>query len=565
MKNQTKWILPFICSLAIGMLTGCDQAESNLPIAGLDTPLEVDEVQVQIIDAQLLTSYSVHYIMHYPDDGQTFTALTAQIEGAETPQAALDWGTQNIYLTRAARNLELTYAHWELVGDEIEYRSGEDFQYQYIFIFSAPEHSDYTKSAVRISGGLVIPLERYWTSLAPVTPNTRSAMTPSTELYTALGGGSQNVSSAYHTTISGGHLNQASMAYAAVSGGRENLATNAYSTVGGGYANAASGRDATVGGGSRNLASNYHATIAGGIRNQATASDTTISGGGYNQATDIYATVGGGTQNEARGSGSVVSGGAGNLAGDNQSAVGGGLNNQATGIYATIAGGQGNIASGGYSSIPGGFQNQTLGDYSMATGHRAVVAANHPGTFLYADATAANFDSLQANEFGVRATGGVRFISGVDVVGNPISGVVLLSGSGSWSTLSDRRLKKNIKTIDPLQILAAVASLPIGEWSYITQDPNIRHVGPMAQDFYAAFGTGADSRHISSVDADGVALAAIQGLHQLVVDQETTIEVLEARLTAIERRAELWAGAVILALGFFGWNSRYNRNANPKL
>ncbi len=60
-------------------------------------------------------------------------------------------------------------------------------------------------------------------------------------------------------------------------------------------------------------------------------------------------------------------------------------------------------------------------------------------------------------------------------------------------------------------------------WNYRSQDAAIRHIGPVAQDFYAAFGVGEDDRHISTIDADGVALAAIQGLYQVVQQKETRI------------------------------------------
>jgi len=526
---------------------------------GIDTPIQVGAAQVTLTNAQSRNSYSVHYIMHYPAAGESFTALTAQIEGFDTPQAALAWGSANWQLTLGTRPLDFAYAHWELVGTEIEYQSGADFQYQYVFFYHTPVNVDYAQLSLQISDQAAIPLNGFWENSKQTKTSNDDHQLP-IKLFATDSGGSQNTSSAYHTTVAGGHLNQAKVAYASVGGGRENMATNAYTTVGGGYANAASGRDATVGGGSRNIAGNYHATVAGGIRNQATASDATIGGGGYNLASDTYATVGGGTQNEARGSGAVVSGGAGNLAEANQATVGGGLGNQATGIYATIAGGQGNLARGGYSSIPGGFHNQALGEYSFATGQRAIVAVEHPGVFLFADSTAANFGSEQANEFGVRATGGVRLVTGVDPSGQPVSGVVLPPGSGSWSTLSDRGAKENFETVDHLQILAAVASLPIREWSYTSQNSDIRHVGPMSQDFYAAFGLGTDARHISSVDADGIALAAIQGLNQKITEQEIVIETLEARLVTIERRAQL--GAVVLVvsvLGFWGRNSRYNR------
>ena len=61
-------------------------------------------------------------------------------------------------------------------------------------------------------------------------------------------------------------------------------------------------------------------------------------------------------------------------------------------------------------------------------------------------------------------------------------------------------------------MLRKLARVPISTWSYRAQDDSIRHIGPMAQDFYRAFGVGESRRRIDSVDADGVALVAIQGL-----------------------------------------------------
>ena len=56
--------------------------------------------------------------------------------------------------------------------------------------------------------------------------------------------------------------------------------------------------------------------------------------------------------------------------------------------------------------------------------------------------------------------------------------------------------------------------MPITSWSYKAEKPSIRHIGPMAQDFYKAFGLGLDDKHITTIDEGGVALAAIQGLYQ---------------------------------------------------
>ena len=64
----------------------------------------------------------------------------------------------------------------------------------------------------------------------------------------------------------------------------------------------------------------------------------------------------------------------------------------------------------------------------------------------------------------------------------------------------------------PSEVLEQVARLPIATWNYLSQDRAIRHMGPMAQDLHAALGLGESDKHIATIDADGVALAAIQGL-----------------------------------------------------
>jgi hypothetical protein len=109
---------------------------------------------------------------------------------------------------------------------------------------------------------------------------------------------------------------------------------------------------------------------------------------------------------------------------------------------------------------------------------------------------------------------------------------------------SDRNAKEAFESVDSRAILAAVGALPIERWSY--KGETARHLGPMAQDFAAAFGLGADDRHIFPLDAGGVALAAIQGLHGLVQAQGTRLEALERELTAL--RGEAAALRVELAL-----------------
>jgi hypothetical protein len=354
--------------------------------------------------------------------------------------------------------------------------------------------------------------------------------------YATVGGGSHNTATAAHATVSGGAFNTASVEYAVVSGGSHNTADATRATIGGGYGNSASHIDATVAGGGGNSASGRHATVSGGSQNTAAGVDAGVGGGSYNIASGNRATVGGGARNVATGFDTTISGGAGNTAAANSATVGGGLGNDATDIYATVGGGYGNTASGSFSVVAGGAGNIAAGDYSFASGHLASVDPAHAGAFVYADSNELPFYSATPDEFAVRATGGVRLVTAIGGDGAPLAGAELPSGSGSWSSLSDAAVKTNVAAVDGFQILALLAGLPIETWNYSSQDPGIRHIGPTAQDFNAAFGVGEDEQHISVVDADGVALAAIQALYQLVQEQGAQITTLEGRVAALEAR-----------------------------
>ena len=91
-------------------------------------------------------------------------------------------------------------------------------------------------------------------------------------------------------------------------------------------------------------------------------------------------------------------------------------------------------------------------------------------------------------------------------------GATLAPGSGTWASASDRNLKTDVANVDDAAVLEKVAALPISRWSY-KSERGVRHLGPMAQDFYAAFRVGEDDKHITSIDEDGVALTAIKALH----------------------------------------------------
>jgi hypothetical protein len=94
----------------------------------------------------------------------------------------------------------------------------------------------------------------------------------------------------------------------------------------------------------------------------------------------------------------------------------------------------------------------------------------------------------------------------------------------SWVNGSDRNSKQDFATVNPRDVLEKVSALPITEWQYKVQ-PGEEHIGPMAQDFHAAFGlNGGDDKHISTVDEGGVALAAIQGLNQKLQEKDAKIQ-----------------------------------------
>lgn len=155
-------------------------------------------------------------------------------------------------------------------------------------------------------------------------------------------------------------------------------------------------------------------------------------------------------------------------------------------------------------------------------------------------------------------SGGYSWIQGVkhsgttwgDVILNPNSGNVGIGKNNPTTKLdiageatmtacnitSDRNAKEEFKPVDAQAVLNKVAQLPITEWRYKTQ-VDARHIGPMAQDFREAFGLGRDDKHITSVDADGVALAAIQGLNQKL---ESTLAEKNQELEAVRNQvAEL--------------------------
>lgn len=111
-----------------------------------------------------------------------------------------------------------------------------------------------------------------------------------------------------------------------------------------------------------------------------------------------------------------------------------------------------------------------------------------------------------------------------------------LSSGGVWTNNSDRYRKSDFTPVDEREILDQIAQMPIASWRYKADQRGVRHVGPTAQDFRAAFGLGEDDKHISTVDAEGVALAAIQALYQLGQEKDREIDELTRKVNELESR-----------------------------
>lgn len=186
-----------------------------------------------------------------------------------------------------------------------------------------------------------------------------------------------------------------------------------------------------------------------------------------------------------------------------------------------IAMGYKSRAMANVSTVIGNNASTTTGLYSMVLGSY-VNGSNRQACFLYGDRSTTTIMIPTANyQFRIRAAGGIYFYS------DPLltSGVSLLPGAGSWSTLSDVSRKENIEVVNNETILQGIAQLKVKSWSYRSQQGNIRHIGPTAQQFKKIFGVGESKRLLSMVDADGVIMAGILGIderHQRFLQQYHT-------------------------------------------
>src|SRR6185295_4642118 len=121
-----------------------------------------------------------------------------------------------------------------------------------------------------------------------------------------------------------------------------------------------------------------------------------------------------------------------------------------------------------------------------------------------------------------------------------------LTISGALTQNSSRDYKQDFSGVDSREVLTRVVGMPITTWVY-KEDPKVRHMGPVAEDFFANFQLGVDNKGIAISDTAGVALAAIQGLYNEVQQQNAELKSrnteLESRISALEKMVETLAAS----------------------
>jgi hypothetical protein len=262
--------------------------------------------------------------------------------------------------------------------------------------------------------------------------------------------------------------------------------------------------DFTFAGGNQVVASGYGAFAYG---DQVTASSTV--GVGF-------------------GSGVTVSGTAGFSAG---------ASNVCSGFACTAIGYT--VRAGGQGSVALGYRTTANNDYSVAIGYRAS-NNTHTGTMAMGDESTTDSVRNQAdNEFRIRYNGGIRLRVSTAANGNTPGaggnvGCDLTVAVPSWTCASSRTLKENFEPVNGEDVLQRIRGIPITTWNMIGADREVRQLGPVAEDFYAAFPLGLGNTTIGLGNIDGVNLAAAKALEARTVRLQEQLDDRTARVQALE-------------------------------
>jgi hypothetical protein len=185
--------------------------------------------------------------------------------------------------------------------------------------------------------------------------------------------------------------------------------------------------------------------------------------------------------------------------------------------------GHNNTNDGNYNLAVGRYHSIT-GSWGFAGGYNAQV--DHNNCFVWSDylGDATAVATSDSNQFLVRSTGGVAFYTNSQLT----YGVSLGPGDYTWNSILPALTARNSHDVDGFDILDKIERLPIRQFTVESENNQIKHISPVAEDFNRLFGVGEDDNRISMLDPSGVALAGVQALLDKIEKLETRIAELEA-------------------------------------
>ncbi|SEA35260.1 tail fiber domain-containing protein [Psychroflexus halocasei] len=289
-------------------------------------------------------------------------------------------------------------------------------------------------------------------------------------------------------------------------------------------------------------------TEASGVRSTAMGGLTTASGRasiamGYNTESSSFTSTSMGWRTEASGRSSTAMGQYSTASGEGSTAMGNdtqalGQNSLAIGSdtkavgnrslsmgYMSEANAHGSIAMGN-NVVANGFSSTVIGSHAKVTKEGAMYLADYSRDVSTIDTR------VTSNRFYARFDNGYYLYTD----GLADIGIYMQHGDNSWSTISDKNKKENIKLAKGNYFIESIKKMPLGSWNYIGQDKKkYRHWGPMAQDFHKYFGkdgigTIGNDTTIASADIDGVMMIAIQQLAKENDSLKTKIAILKKKM-----------------------------------
>jgi len=406
--------------------------------------------------------------------------------------------------------------------------------------------TDNTPLIVRVNGWRVYRLEPTGANQAPniIGGYEGNWVAVGVHAATIAGGGINGApnsirgANSHASTIGGGIQNHIHASLATISGGNGNTIRGRGDVIGGGEGNRTNpsnnGEFATVAGGQVCVADGSYSFVGGGYGDTASFFGATVGGGHNNRADALHATIGGGYENKI-------------FRNADRSVIAGGFANQIYAYNSAIGGGEGNrINSGAHNSvIPGGYGNQANAEFTLVFGRRINPSNESYRVYFFGPGTGA--DPAYSGFLVINRTDGDHPIH-VGVNNSNGNGAHLTAG-GIWTNGSSRTFKDRNNALDPQEVLRKIQSLPVEGWYY--KGTSEYHIGPYAEDFHAAFGTGVlafpedgrpnpeVSKYLAASDVAGVALLGIKALAEENIRLREENRLLQERITAIEQQLQI--------------------------